>query len=81
MKVVLLPQAEEGLDPIFDPVLPRGIRRLRLLGRCPEMGARMLGHFDGYRSRVVDMFRIVYRVSARTVDVAYIRDCRRAPLY
>jgi plasmid stabilization system protein ParE len=80
LKVVLLPQAEADLDLIFDPVLTRVVRRLRLLARCPEMGARMLGHFDGYRSTMVDIFRIVYRVSARTVEVAYIRDCRREPL-
>jgi hypothetical protein len=41
----------------------------------------MIGPFDGYRSTVVGMFRIVYRVlSARTIEVAYIRDCRRTPL-
>jgi hypothetical protein len=80
LKVVLLPQAEADLDCIYDPVLARAVRRLRFLARCPDMGARMLGHFHGYRSTAVDMFRIVYRVSARTVEVAYIRDCRRVPL-
>ena len=80
MKVVLLPQAQADLDRIYDPVLTRVVRRLRLLARCPEMGARMLGYFHGYRSTVVDIFRIVYRVSGRTAEVAYIRDCRRGPL-
>lgn len=80
MKVVLLPQAEADLDRIFDPVLTRVVRRLRLLARFPEMGPRMLGPFHGYRSSVMDVFRIVYRVSTRTVEVAYIRDCRRDPL-
>ncbi len=80
MKVVLLPQAQADLDAIFDPVLSV-TRRLRLLERFPEFGARMVGPFRGYRSTVVEMFRIVYRVTApRTVEVAYIRDCRRAPV-
>jgi hypothetical protein len=80
LKVVLLPQAAADLDLIHDPVLARVVRRLRLLARCPDMGARMLGHFYEYRSTTVDMFRIVYRVSRRTVEVAYIRDCRRESL-
>jgi plasmid stabilization system protein ParE len=79
LKVVLLPQAQADLDAIYDPVLARVVRRLRLLERFPEMGARMMGPFSGYRGTVVDMFRIIYRVaSARVVEVAYIRDCRRA---
>jgi hypothetical protein len=41
----------------------------------------MIGPFDGYRSTVVGMFRIVYRVLlADTIEVAYVRNCRRAPL-
>ena len=41
----------------------------------------MVGPFAGYRSTVVDMFRIVYRLpSARTVEVAYIRHYHRAPI-
>jgi hypothetical protein len=45
------------------------------------MGAAMVGPFTGYRSTVVDMFRIVYRILPRgVVEIAYIRDCRRAPL-
>ena len=81
MKLVLLPQAQADLDAIFDPVLSRVIRRLRLLERFPELGARMVGPLSGYRSTVVDMFRIVYRVaSRRTVEVAYIRHCSRAPI-
>jgi plasmid stabilization system protein ParE len=81
LKVVLLPQAQADLDAIFDPVLSRVTRRLRLLERFPEFGAKMVGPFRGYRSTVVEMFRIVYRVTApRTLEVAYIRDCRRAAL-
>lgn len=81
MKVVLLPQAQEALDEISEPVLARVLRRLKYLERFPELGAPMLGAFIGYRSTVVDMFRIVYRLRPRKViEVAYIRDGRRAPL-
>lgn len=81
MKVVLRPQAQADLDEIYDPVLTRVLRRLRFLERFPELGAPMMGPLVGYRSTVVDMFRIVYRLRPRKViEVAYIRDCRRAPL-
>lgn len=81
MKVVLLPQAQEGLDEIYDPVFTRIVRRLRLLERFPELGPPMIGRFAGYRSTVVAMFRVVYRVLPRgVVEIAYIRHCRRAPL-
>ncbi len=80
MKVVLLPQAERDLDEIYDPVLGRIVRHLRLLERFPEMGAPMVGPFAGYRSTIVAMFRIVYRVLPRgAVEIAYVRHCRRAP--
>lgn len=80
MKVVLLPQAQRDLDAIYDPVLGRIIRHLRLLERYPEMGSAMVGPFAGYRSTIVSMFRIVYRVLPRgVVEIAYVRHCRRAP--
>lgn len=81
MKVVLLPQAQKDLDAIFDPLLSRIVKRLRLLGRFPAFGAAMLGPFHGYRSTAVGMFRIVYRVlPGATIEVAYARNCRRVPL-
>jgi plasmid stabilization system protein ParE len=81
VKVVLLPQAEQALDQIFDPLHARIIKRLRLLERFPELGARMLGPFHAYRSTVVGTFRVIYRArSAEVIEVAYIRNCRRAPL-
>ena len=80
MKVVLLAQATRDLDEIYDPVLGRIVRQLRLLERYPEMGTPMVGPFTSYRSTIVAMFRIVYRVLPRgVVEIAYIRHCRRAP--
>jgi plasmid stabilization system protein ParE len=80
LKVVLLPQARADLDEIYEPVLGRIIKRLRMLEDLPELGSPMLGPFAGYRSTVVSMFRVVYRLLPRGVlEVAYVRHCRRAP--
>lgn len=80
MKVVLLPQAREDLDFIYDPLFSKITRRLQLLKDYPEMGVPMLGPFTGYRSLVVGLFRIVYRVRESSIEIAYIRHCRRRPL-
>ena len=81
MKVVLLPQAQENLDAIAEPLFGHVVRRLQVLMEFPELGAPMAGPFAGYRSTVVDMFRIVYRLSPPgIIEVAYVRDCRRRPL-
>jgi plasmid stabilization system protein ParE len=80
LRVVLLPQAQEDLDAVYDPVFSRIVRRLQLLERLPELGPPMIGPFSGYRSTVVAMFRVVYRVLPNgVVEIAYIRHCRRAP--
>lgn len=80
MKVVLLPQAQKDLDRIDEPVLARIVKRLRYLEKMPRLGVAMTGPFEGYRSTVVAMFRVVYRIVGSTkVEVAYIRHCRRAP--
>jgi plasmid stabilization system protein ParE len=80
LKIVLLPQAQRDLDTIFEPVLTRVVRRLRLLERFPGFGAALVGPLRGYRSTPVDMFRIVYRVVRnKTIEIAYIRHCKRAP--
>lgn len=79
MKLVVLPRARRDLDAIFDPVLSKVVKRLRLLAQFPELGPRMIGRFRGYRSTTIGLFRIVYRVfPSGTIEVAYIRDCRRA---
>lgn len=79
MKVVLLPQARGELDAIADPLYTRVLKRLDALEKFPEFGAPMTGPFAGWRSTVVDFFRIVYRIGPRHLEVAYIRDCRRRP--
>lgn len=80
MKVALLPQAQEDLDSVFEPLLSRVVRRLEALREFPDLGAPMAGPFSGYRSTVVDMFRVVYRLlPPDMIEAAYIRDCRRRP--
>jgi plasmid stabilization system protein ParE len=80
LKVVLLPQARQDLEPVVDPLFSEIVRRLETLRDYPEMGAAMVGPFSGYRSTVVGPFRIVYRLARESVEVAYVRDCRREPL-
>ena len=81
MKVVVLPQAQHDLDAIFDPLLSRIVKRIRMLERFPALGAPMIGRFHGWRSTVVGVFRIVYRIlPSGTTEIAYVRNCRRAPL-
>lgn len=80
MRVVLLAQAREDLDGILDPLLSRVLHRLEVLKEFPEMGAPLAGPFAGYRSTVVDLFRIVYRLLPHgVIEVAYVRDCRGRP--
>ncbi len=77
MKVRLLPQAAEDLDGIADPLYSRVRKRLAALGRFPELGAPMAGAYAEYRSTVVSLFRIAYRLRPdQAVEVAFIRDCR-----
>lgn len=81
MKLVVLPRAKRDLDTIFDPVLSRVVKRLRLLEQSPELGPRMIGRFRGYRSTTIGLFRIVYCVlPSGTIEIAYIRNWRRGPL-
>jgi plasmid stabilization system protein ParE len=80
VKVHLLPQAQEDLDAVRDPLFSRIIKQLQALEDFPELGAAMAGPFLGWRSFVVDFFRVVYRVSSDRIEVGYVRDCRRKPL-
>ncbi|OIO06921.1 MAG: hypothetical protein AUJ52_11330 [Elusimicrobia bacterium CG1_02_63_36] len=81
MKIRLLPQAQEDLDAIDDPLLGRVLHRIEILREFPELGAPMQGPFVGWRSTVVELFRVLYRIEPNgTLLVAYVRDCRRRPV-
>ena len=78
MKLLFLPQAEQELLAISDPLFSRVARRLEILKKFPELGAPMPKPCAEMRSTVVENFRIVYRLRADgAIEVAYIRDCRR----
>lgn len=75
--LLLLPQAQEDLDTIRDPLFTEIIQRLEILKEYPLWGAAMDGPFTGYRSFVVGIFRVVYKaVSNDLIEVAYIRHCK-----
>ena len=77
-EVYLLPQAQEDLDIIRDPLWTEIIEKISLLKEYPLWGAPMDGPFMGYRSFVVDIFRIIYRIpSDKRIEIAYIRHCKR----
>jgi len=78
LKLIILPQAQADLDAITEPLLSRIARRIEALTQFPELGSQMSKLFTSYRSTVVDFFRIVYRVrDSETLEVGFIRDCRR----
>ena len=78
MKIVLLPQAQEDLDLVYEPLFSQIIHKLEILEEYPNLGATMGGPFTGYRSLVVNFFRIIYHLRENNlIEVVYIRDCRR----
>ena len=80
MRIVLLSQAQEDLAAIREPLFSRVIKRIKTLKQYLEMGGPMAGPYEGYRSTVVDLFRVVYRATpGGVIEVAYVRDCRRRP--
>jgi plasmid stabilization system protein ParE len=79
--VVLLPQAVEDISQIGDPLNSKIIKQLHALEEFPEYGAAMTGPFQGYRSFVVGIFRVVYFPEPDgPAYIAYIRHCNRRPL-
>jgi plasmid stabilization system protein ParE len=70
-------QAAEDLDLIADPLRTEVIQRPRLLKRFPSLGSLVSAEFHGVRATTVGIFRIFYRVTARGVEVIFIRHCRR----
>ena len=80
MRVILLPQAQEDLEAIAEPLKAKVLRRLEALRRYPSLGAAMAGSYSAYRSTVVaGFFRITYKQPAPgLLHIAYIRHCRRS---
>jgi plasmid stabilization system protein ParE len=80
VRVVLLPQAQEDLDEIVEPLLARVLRQIENLVAFPLMGVAMRGPFEGWRSPIADRFRVIYCVQGEVIQVAYVRDGHRQPL-
>lgn len=77
-KILLLPQAQEDLDQIYNPLFSQIIQRLEILKEYPLLGTAMNGAFIGYRSFVVGIFRVVYKIiSDGVIEIVYIRHCKR----
>ncbi len=78
-QVRLSHQAGEDLDHIADPLYAVVMKRLELLGDYPLLGAPLSDALTGWRSTVVRLFRIIYRIAPEGhVEIGYIRHCRRA---
>jgi plasmid stabilization system protein ParE len=77
-RIILLPQAIQDLDHIFEPVLGRVLDRVGLLRMFPEFGPTLEGRFSGCRSFLVEPFRIVYRIAAEDrIEVLFVIHVRR----
>jgi plasmid stabilization system protein ParE len=72
-KIYLLPQAEENLNAITEPLYSDLLHKIRLLHEFPELGPALEGAFTGYRSLNASPFRVLYRiVSPERIEIAYI---------
>jgi hypothetical protein len=81
VKILFLPQAEEELLSLRDPLFSKIIHRIELLPSYPSLGAAMTGPFAQYRSLVVEFHRVYYRLSPTGhIIVTHLRDCRRKPV-
>ncbi len=62
---------------IAEPLRSEVRERLKLLRRFPNVGGFVPSEFPDVRATTVGIFRIFYRVSARGVEVIFIRHCKR----
>ncbi len=75
--LVLSPEACRDLDLILEPLHAEVLQRLQLLKRFPHSGAPFSVSFPELRTSTIKLFRIFYYVTGRTVEVIYIRHCKR----
>lgn len=79
--VLLLPDAEQELKGIYDPVYTEIVDKIRLLAEFPEMSRPLANALRGWRSLNVRMFTILYRPTARGIEIGYVRHAKRRPLH
>jgi plasmid stabilization system protein ParE len=65
------------LDLIDEPLRGEVLERLRLLQRFPHSGEPFRVQVPELRASTIKIFRIFYQVTARAVEVIYIRHCKR----
>jgi plasmid stabilization system protein ParE len=75
--LLLSPEACRDLDLITESLRSEVLDRLQLLKRFPHSGAPLRIQFPELRASTVKLFRIFYHVTARRVEVIYIRHCKR----
>lgn len=77
-RILILPQAAEDLRSIYDPLYSEICHRIRLLAEYPEMGKTLPSQTPGWRATRVGVFRIVYRVKPRDIEIVFVRHCARS---
>jgi len=76
-KLLVAREAATDFRLIAEPLRSEVIERLKLLRRFPKIGGLVPSEFSGVRATAVGIFRIFYRVTARGVEVIFIRHCKR----
>jgi plasmid stabilization system protein ParE len=77
LRILVLPQAAEDLRAIYEPLYSEILHRIRLLSEFPQMGKALPAATPGWRATVVGIFRIIYRIKPRGLEIAFVRHCRR----
>lgn len=79
MQIVFLEQAAEELELLHDPLYSKIVKKTALLERFPALGAEMFDAFSGYRSLIVEPYRIIYRgVTERRIEIAFLFHMKRS---
>ena len=76
-RILMLPQAESDLRMVADPVYSEICSRIQLLAEFPELGPKVPAATPGWRALHVRMFRIIYRVKPRDIEIVFVRHCAR----
>ena len=76
-KLLMAREAVTDFRLIAEPLRSEVIERLKLLRKFPNIGGFVPSEFPDVRATTVGIFRIFYRVSARGVEVIFIRHSKR----
>ncbi len=76
-KLLVAREAVTDFRLITEPLRSEVVARLKLLRRFPNIGRFVPSEIPHVRATTVGIFRILYRVTARGVEVIFIRHCKR----